>query len=189
MTNTSILFWQPRKDYLNFLSRNKLGKAIIVTLNYLIWIFFFYISYLLIRTDIRILWQLFFATLFSEIIERYLKKKNFWCRPMFNSHDSTPVGLVDSWYKTGSFPSGHSIKSAFFFLFILQYQVFSPLLFVIITGLLLLFRVLMGFHYLIDIFGGFVIGIILWVIVHSWQVNTSINSTLQNLFNFVFRVN
>lgn len=189
MTNTSILFWQPKKDYLRLLSSKKIGKIFIVIFNYLIWVFFFYLSYLLIKIDIKILWQLLFATIFSEIIERYLKNKKFWCRPMYNHHDSTPSGLVDSWYKTGSFPSGHSIKSAFFFLFLLQYQIYSPLIFILVTGLLLSFRVLVGFHYLIDIFGGFIIGIIIWFVVHSWQIDIPLNYFIQNIFNFIFRIN
>jgi membrane-associated phospholipid phosphatase len=83
---------------------------------------------------------------------------------MFKKGLKTPPGLVKSWYNTGSFPSGHTIKSTFFFLFVLQYQVINPSFYLIIVLPLLLFRVLIGFHYPIDMFGGFVIGVILWLI-------------------------
>ena len=67
--------------------------------------------------------------------------------------NGTPVGLVDSWYRTGSFPSGHALKNRFFLFPCPTNRSFSPLLFLLITSSLLLFRILMGFHYFADIVG------------------------------------
>lgn len=189
MPQTSLLFWQPKQDYLRSWSHHPLGRILIVVLNYLIWFFFFYISYLLIRHDFYIFWQLLFATILGEVVERWLKKKILWRRPMFNRHDGTPIGLVDAWYRTGSFPSGHALKTAFFFLFILQYSVFPPFLFLIITLSLLLFRILMGFHYLADIIGGFILGLLIWLPIHWLHIKSPINPYLIQLFDFIFRVN
>ena len=187
--STSIFFWQPQHDYLRLCSRHRFGKILIIILNYIIWIFFFYLSYLLIRHDFHIFWQLLFATILGEIVERWLKKKILWRRPMFNRHDGTPVGLVDSWYRTGSFPSGHALKTAFFFFLVLQSGVFSPLLFLLITLSLLLFRILMGFHYFADIVGGFIIGFFIWLAVSRLHLRTPLDPFLINLFNVIFRLN
>jgi len=187
--STSIFFWQPQHDYLRLCSRHRFGKILIIILNYIIWIFFFYISYLLIRHDFCIFWQLLLATILGEIVERWLKKKILWRRPMFNRHDGTPLGLVDSWYRTGSFPSGHALKTAFFFFLVLQTGVFSPLLFLLITSSLLLFRILMGFHYFADIVGGFIMGFFIWLAVSRLHPYTPLDPFLIKLFNFIFRLN
>ena len=71
----SILFWQPRIDYLPWFESNSFRKKILVVLNYIIWLFFFYISFILIKSDINIFGQILMATIIAEIIERYLKVK------------------------------------------------------------------------------------------------------------------
>jgi len=76
-----------------------------------------------------------------------------------------PAGLVESWYETGSFPSGHTIKATYFFLFTLQYAVISPTIFLAVVIPLLTFRILVGFHYPVDMFGGAFIGFLLWFLV------------------------
>lgn len=186
MNKKSILFWQPQKDYLRLLSSSSLGRPVLVFLNYAIWLFFFYISYLLVRVNFSIFWQLFFATLFAEIIERMIKKKIFWRRPMFLRHDATPPGLVDKWYRSGAFPSGHTIKAAIFLLFLIQYPVFSMPLFLIICFSLLFFRVLVGFHYPIDILGGLFIGYIIWLPSHLLNLLTPFDNFLQIIFKTLF---
>ena len=189
MTKKSVLFWQSRTDYLRLLSNAKFGRPILIFLNYAIWFFFFYLSYLLIKTDFVIFWRLFFATLLAEIIERLIKKKIFWRRPMFLHHDQTPSGLVDKWYRSGAFPSGHTIKAAFFFFFLIQYPVFSLPLFLVISISLLFFRVLVGFHYPIDLLGGFIIGFIIWLPCHLINLNTFIDPFLKFIFNTIFLIN
>jgi membrane-associated phospholipid phosphatase len=186
MNQKNLLFWQPKTDYLRWFQKNILGKKILIILNYIIWVFFFYLSYLLIRRNINIFWQILFATVIAEVIERFVKSKVYWRRPMFERKDKTPVGLVDSWYKTGSFPSGHMIKAVFFLLFILQYEVFSPLFFIIFIIPLLAFRIIIGFHYPIDMLGGIIIGFLVWL-SSSWIVlPETINHLVQTVFNFIF---
>lgn len=189
MKNNSPLFWQPSTDYLRLLSSSKFGRLVLIFLNYAIWLFFLYLSYLLIKSIFYLFWQLFFATIFAEILERIIKKKNLWSRPMFLRHDQTPLGLVDKWYRSGAFPSGHTIKAAFFLLFIIQYPVFSIPLFLIICLSLLFFRVLVGFHYPIDILGGALMGIIIWFFCHLINLNIFLNPYLQNIFNTIFLIN
>ncbi len=188
MHTKNILFWQPRTDFLKKIVAFPFGRILLIILNYLIWVFFIYISYLLIKFDFKIFWQLLFATLLAEIVERIIKKKVFWRRPMFIRHDETPSGLVDKWYQSGAFPSGHTIKTLFFLLFLIQYPVFSLPLFLGIVVPLLSFRVLVGFHYPIDILGGALIGIIIWYFCHSIYLNTFLNPYLQQLFNTVFLI-
>lgn len=136
-----------------------------IFLNYFIWIFFVFISFLLVFHDFNIFWQLLFCTFFGEFIEKYGKSHALWKRPFFARHSHVPTGLVESWYETGSFPSGHTLKATYFFLFVLQYGVFSPYVFLAIVIPLLTFRVLVGFHYPIDMLGGAFVGFLLWFIV------------------------
>ena len=189
MNQKSIIFWQPKSDFLTILQASLSGRRLLVILNYIIWIFFFYISFLLVRHNSNIFFQLFLATLVSEIIERLLKNKVYWRRPMFTRHQSTPSGLVDSWYKTGSFPSGHTIKSTFFFLFLLQYPVFDPFVFLILVLPLLAFRILVGFHYPVDMLGGLVIGSLVWFFARLVVFPLFMVNTIRDIFNFIFLIN
>lgn len=186
MDKNSPFFWQPKTDYLRLLSSTLFGRYLLILLNYSIWIFFFYLSYLLIKNNFLTFWQLLFATLLAETIERTIKKKKYWQRPMFLRHDQTPIGLVDKWYHSGAFPSGHTIKATFFFLFIIQTPVFSLPLFLLICLSLLIFRIMVGFHYPIDILGGAIIGIIIWLPVHLINFSPSFNLYLQTIFNTIF---
>jgi len=185
----SFLFWQPKHDYLPWFESNSLRKKILIILNYVIWLFFFYVSFLLIKSDANIFGQILVATIVAEIIERYLKRKINWCRPLFKRKNQTPFGLVDCWYKTGSFPSGHTIKAVYFLLFILQYQVFSPAIFLSVVIPLLIFRVVIGFHYPVDILGGIVVGVFIWFLTQGIVFPTSFNQFIQSVFNFVFFIN
>ena len=183
-----VLFWQPKVDILKLIVSSKFGKYSLAILNYLIWIFLFFISYLLIKKNINLFGQLFFATVASEIIERVLKNKVYWCRPLYLRHDETPPGLVSRWYKTGSFPSGHIIKTVFFLLFLLQYPVFSPFIFLAITIPLLAFRIIIGLHYPIDMIGGALIGIIIWLGTKGITLPNTFNNFIQIIFNLIFSI-
>jgi len=183
-----LLFWQPSKDYLKIFDHSIFGEIILIILNYSIWVFFFFISYLLIRHDINFFGRLFFATILAELIERYLKKKKIWIRPMFNRRSTAPIGLVNAWYYSGSFPSGHTMKMIYFLLFVITTQVFSVPLFLVITIPLLTFRVIAGFHYPIDMIGGVVFGIILWFLSQGIIFPDFLNNFIQPIFNFVFRI-
>lgn len=182
----NFLFWQPKTDYLRLLSSSKFGRQILVFLNYAIWLFFFYLSYLLIKSHFYLFWTLLLATLLAELIERLIKKKVFWRRPMFLRHDQTPSGLVDKWYRSGAFPSGHTIKATFFFLLLLSFPVFPLWIFFLIVIPLLFFRVLVGFHYPADILGGFIIGTLVWLLIFSLKIITPFDSLFSLIFNFVF---
>ena len=186
MSLKQILFWQPKNDYLRWFQKTYLRKKILIILNYIIWLFFFYISYLLIKSDTNIFWQILFATIIAEIVERFVKSKVYWCRPMFEHKDKTPIGLVDSWYKTGSFPSGHTIKAVYFFIFIIQYQIFSPYLFLIFVLPLLTFRVIVGFHYPVDMLGGIFLGVIIWLTSKGIILPEYLTNIVKQIFDFIF---
>ena len=186
MNLKDIMFWQPKKDYFKYLTSFFLGKKLIVFLNYIIWIFLFYISFLLVRYDYNNFWKLLIVTVLSEIIEKCLKKKNIWSRPVHKNKNEIPSGLMKTWYSNGSFPSGHTIKALFFFLFIIQYQVFSPILYWLVVFPLLSIRVLVGFHYPIDVLGGAVIGIFLWYISLPIRLPPIFNNIIGKIFNLVF---
>ena len=182
----SLLFWQPKKDWLLWFEQNLLRKKILIILNYVIWIFFFYVSYLLIRKNANIFWQILIATIIAEVFERFLKSKIYWRRPLFEKNDNLPPGLVKKWYKTGSFPSGHTIKSLYFLLFIIQYQIFSVPLFLSIVSPLLFFRIFIGFHYPIDMFGGIITGSLIWLLSKWIVLPVFLTEIFRTIFNFVF---
>jgi membrane-associated phospholipid phosphatase len=186
MTRSGILFWQPKFDFLNYLQSTSQGRLLIIILNYLIWIFMFITAFLLVNNDINSFWQILIATIFGETIEKIIKSKVYWNRPMFKRHHQVPSGLVKSWYSTGSFPSGHTLKTTFFFLFVLQYSVANPALFLIITMPLLIFRVLVGFHYPIDLIGGAAIGVFTWLITRFLVFPDSLNQIVSLIFNTIF---
>ena len=188
MTIKEFLFWQPKKDYFNQMCKNLIGKNILVSLNYIIWIFLFYISYLLVKNNINIFWQLLLATIISEIVEKYLKTKKIWYRPVHQKKNAIPNGLIKHWYKNGSFPSGHTIKAVFFFLFILRYPVFSPILYWTIVAPLLFSRIILGLHYPIDVYGGAIIGVGIYLLSLPVNMPSNINNLIQKIFNFIFYV-
>lgn len=181
-----LLFWQPKKDYLKLFDHSIFGEIALVICNYSIWVFFFLVSYLLIRYDFNFFGRLFVATLVAELIERYLKKQKIWIRPMFKRRSSAPTGLVNSWYFSGSFPSGHTMKMIYFLLFVIATHVISIPLFLIITIPLLTFRVLVGFHYPIDIIGGIFIGFIIWFFSKAIIFPDFLNNFIHPIFNFIF---
>lgn len=186
MTPKSILFWQPRHDYLKLILSHPSGQRLLVFLNYLIWPFLFYICYLLVRSSANFFWQILTATLIGEFIERYLKNKFFWKRPLYIRKDSTPPGLVKKWYETGSFPSGHTTKAIYFFLLISATRVFRPIIYLLFVLPLLFFRVFVGFHYPIDMFGGLFIGGVLWLSTQMLQFPAPMVDFIRLVFNFVF---
>lgn len=105
---------------------------------------------------------------------------------MFNRRKVAPKGLVNNWYKSGSFPSGHTMKATYFFLFILFATVIPIPVFLAITIPLLVFRVLVGFHYPIDMLGGVVFGIGLWLLTRSLFLPDFLTQIIKTIFNFVF---
>jgi undecaprenyl-diphosphatase len=185
-----FLFWQPKKDLFKKISQSKYGNQFLVIINYIIWVFFFFISYLLIKQDINIFWQLFFATIISEVVEKILKTKSFWKRPLHLNHNVLPNGLLKSWYKKGSFPSGHAIKAVFFLIFILHTSVLiSPILFLIIVTPLVLARIFLGLHYPIDVLGGIIIGSIIGYLIVQIQFPIFMTNFITPIFNFIFFIN
>lgn len=159
-----ILFWQPTNTILPFFLKNKINKFLLVFINYSIWVILAYFSFILIKSDNNIFLRLLFAISIGEIIERLFKVKIYRPRPIIKKKFKIPSGLIKNIYLTGSFPSGHTLKSTIFFFFILQYQVISPLVYLIIITPFLFFRIIVGLHYPFDIIGGILIGFILWLI-------------------------
>jgi len=182
----NFLFWQPKTDFLAFFEDGFLKEIILIFLNYFIWIFFFFLSFKLICFDINFFGRLFIATVIAELVERFLKKKRIWIRPMFNKHKVAPKGLVNNWYYSGSFPSGHTMKATYFLIFIISTGVLSLPVFLAIVIPLLTFRVLVGFHYPIDIIGGIIFGIILWFLTKDLIFPATFNNLINTIFNFVF---
>lgn len=181
-----VLFWQPKRDFLVIFDHSFWGEISLIVLNYSIWLFFFFVSFKLINFDINFFGRLFIATLMAEVIERFLKKKRIWIRPMFHQRQVAPKGLVNNWYYSGSFPSGHTMKTTFFLLFVISTGVMSLPLFLLVVVPLLTFRVLVGFHYPIDILGGIIFGVILWFLTSKLFFPTDLNNFINIIFNFVF---
>jgi undecaprenyl-diphosphatase len=182
----NLLFWQPSKDFLKIFEHSVFGKICLIVLNYSIWIFFFIVSYFLIRHDINFFGRLFVITIIAEIIEKYFKKQKIWLRPMFKRRSTTPFGLVNKWYYSGSFPSGHTMKMVYFLLFVVSTQVFPVSLFLVFTLPLLTFRVIAGFHYPIDMVGGMFFGTILWFFSKGMIFPDYFNNFIQPIFNLIF---
>lgn len=184
-----ILFWQSTIDFFYHLSRTKYGPAAIVVSNYLIWVFLFFISYLLIRSDINIFWQLLIATIAGEIIEKKLKVQKWWLRPLVKRQHQIPAGLLTKWYQIGSFPSGHAIKATFFLLFLIQYApVFSIPIYLLIVSILVLIRIPLGFHYPADLLGGIIFGVLCWYLSHGIVFPLILNQFIEPIFNLFFFV-
>lgn len=185
-----FLFWQPKTDLYKKISQTKYGDKFLVILNYIIWVFLFYISFILIKQDKNIFWQLFLATIISEIIEKFLKSKLFWPRPLHQNNNNLPKGIMKSWYQKGSFPSGHAIKAVFFLIFILNTSILiSPILFLIIITPLILARIILGLHYPIDVLGGIAIGLIIAYLVMQIHFPAFMINFITPIFNFIFFIN
>lgn len=162
----NILFWQPKKDLLKVLLSQKNGQKHLLFFNYIIWLFFAYLSIKILFAGLDTFLQLFLATIIAELVERIVKKRVTWSRPLLKRNHKIPSGFIRSWYEAGSFPSGHTIKAFYFFLIILNFHLFNPFLFILIVLPLLTFRVIMGFHYPIDMIGGGIIGVIIWLVTN-----------------------
>jgi len=185
-----IFFWQPKIDFYKKISQTKYGNQFLIIINYIIWVFLFFVSYFLIKQDKNIFWQLLFATVASEIIEKILKTKSFWQRPLHINHNVLPNGLLKSWYKKGSFPSGHAIKAVFFLVLVLHTSILiSPVLFLIIIIPLVLARIFLGLHYPIDVLGGIIIGLVIGYLVMQIQFPIFMINFITPIFNFIFFIN
>lgn len=176
-----FFFWQPRVY-------PSLPPQVLVISNYLIWLFLFYISFILIKANTNIFWQILVATILSEFIEKLLKIKNLWQRPIVNKKGNIPNGLIKNWYTNGSFPSGHAMKAVFFLLFIIQYGGFSTGNYLLIVVPLVVFRVFIGFHYPLDVIGGIFFGFFCWLISHVIIAPSFLNNFIRVIFNYVFRL-
>jgi len=184
-----FLFWQPKTDWFKKISKHEFGNYFLVFINYIIWVFLFFVSYFLIKQETNIFWQLFTATLISEIIEKILKTQLFWKRPLHLGNNTLPNGLLKSWYKKGSFPSGHAMKATFFLFFVLQYSgIINPFIFIIVVVPLVLIRIFLGLHYPIDVLGGIILGLLIWLPVHYLVFPDFLINLISVVFNFVFLI-
>jgi membrane-associated phospholipid phosphatase len=187
MSLKNFLFWQPKQSLLKLACRSKTGEFLLVFLNYLIWFFLVFLSFKLVKKDANIFWQLFLSTFIAETVERFSKSFLFWSRPICKYKYLLPKGLVKNWYNTGSFPSGHTSKAVFFLLYSIQYAVFPQNLYLLITVPLLVFRVLVGFHYPIDILGGIFIGFVSWQISHNIVFPQAMVDLVESIFSIFFK--
>ena len=185
--DNKFLFWQPTVDWFKAISQKKYGNFFLVFFNYFLWFFLFCVSYRLIKLNTNLFWQLFLATILSEIIEKILKRQVLWRRPLHLRHNCIPGGMIKSCYRHGSFPSGHSIKIAFFFVFLLQNPgSFSLLPYSVITLFLAFSRVALGLHYPVDLLGGFIIGGILGMSIGQINFPLFLIEFIRPIFNFIF---
>lgn len=68
----------------------------------------------------------------------------------------------------GSFPSLHSIRSVLLLVFLSQFfqNILLTLIFILLFVLVIITRILLKKHYFIDIFGGTLIGILVWYLTN-----------------------
>lgn len=184
----SFFFWQPKKDYLRWLLSFPSGHNLILFLNYSLWPFLFFICWIHIYNNANIFWQILTSIIITEVIERVAKHSFFWKRPLYVRRDQLPSGLVKKWYVGGAFPSGHMVRASYFFFLVLQYGIFSPILFLIYILPLMVFRILVGFHYPIDMLGGLFIGFLAWFFTSNIFFPTFFNFLIRSIFDIVFFV-
>lgn len=184
----SFFFWQPKKDYLRILLARPTGHRLILFLNYALWPFLFIICWIHIYHQANIFWQILTSIVITEFIERIAKHRFFWKRPLYERRDQLPSGLVKRWYTSGSFPSGHMVRAAYFFFLVLQYSFFSPQIFLAYTIPLMIFRVFVGFHYPVDMLGGVLIGFLAWFSTHTLFFPAQLNFLIRSIFDIVFFV-
>jgi len=98
------------------------------------------------------------------------------------------AGSQDRWYKTGSFPSGHTIKVIFFLLFLIQHPVFPVTSYLLLVIPLIFLRVLIGFHYPLDVLGGAIFGVIIWLLTKNIVFPEYLTNVIHAIFNFVFMI-
>lgn len=158
----NFLFWQPT-DLTKFpFSSYLFAPPSIYFFNYLIWVAIISFGFFLFRKNPRKALLFFLLLLFGEILESILKKFSPWPRPL-PPNFSLPSLIIKANYQGGSFPSGHALKSGLLLSFLYQESVSKPIFLTLAFFLLfsLFFRVIIGFHYPIDIFGGFIFGLFL----------------------------
>ncbi len=186
-----LFFWQPPFDMLSVLLASPGGRFLYLLLDYFIWPFLAYISFLLVTFDPGTFWLILLAMALSVSIEYVLKSILPWKRPISKTANILPFGLEQRWALRGSFPSGHTAKTFVSFLLIVQYGVFSPLVFLLINIPLIISRIFLGFHYPIDIIGGLASGWLTWLIVRQVtipeQIVAPIRDILNLILNYVFR--
>lgn len=187
-SHQDFFFWQPKKDYLRWLLSSSSGHRLILFFNYALWPFLFFICWIHIYHNANIFWQILTSIIITEVIERIAKHSFFWKRPLYVRCDQLPSGLVKKWYVGGSFPSGHMVRASYFFLLILQYGIFSPLAFIFYTVPLMFFRIIIGFHYPIDLIGGAIIGFLVWFFTHGLVFPPSLIFLIRSIFDIVFFV-
>lgn len=189
MSLISFLFWQPKGNFYERIDHIKYKRFLILFFNYFLWIFLFFVSYLMIKKDIQYFWKLLFASLVTELMEKFIKSKKMWLRPLF--YKKIPIGknLFQCNYNKGSFPSGHTAKVTYFFLMLWIVQVINPFLFIIICIPLLVFRIFFHFHFPIDLAGGLLVGVVGWIISKDVVIISPLTSLVRNIFNIVFFIN
>lgn len=180
------LFWQPPLDLLSILLTAKSGRFLFIILNYFIWPFLAYLSFILVTTNPNIFWQILSALVLSVLIEYSLKSFLPWKRPISQTKNVLPFKLEQRWALRGSFPSGHTAKTLIYFLFITQYHVFSPITFLLINIPLIASRIILGLHYPIDILGGLLTGWTVWLVIRYITFPPILTNLVRDILNLIF---
>jgi len=155
---SKFLFWQPSTNFFQIISRLRHGSFLLLFLNYSPWLIVLWATFSLTLIKGDLIFQIFLAMVLSEVIEKIIKLKNLWSRPMEKKGDKLPKGFIQSWYKTGSFPSGHAIKAVFFTLLLLFIKPPHYALIILLLNSAALVRVFLSLHYPIDFIGGSFLG-------------------------------
>jgi membrane-associated phospholipid phosphatase len=73
-------------------------------------------------------------------------------------------------------------KASYFFFIVLATHVISPSVFLLIALPLMIFRVIVGFHYPIDMLGGFLTGSLAWFVTKNLIFPDILVSLIKNIF-------
>ncbi len=154
----AILFWQPASSH--FI------PVLFFFSHWVLWILILALAtYFFLRRPKTFL-AFFGLLIISEVVEILGKHFSPWPRPFYRFHRLPPPWLGH--YSWGSFPSGHGLRSALVlgFAFLVRWWwllLLLPVIFLVNYG-----RVYFGLHYPVDIFGGLILGTILFLIYYFW---------------------
>jgi uncharacterized membrane protein/membrane-associated phospholipid phosphatase len=167
-----LLFWQPSTNYFQLLSGFPHGSSILLFLNYSPWLIVLWATLSLVSVRGDLIFQIILAMILSEVLEKIIKVKNLWSRPLDKKGNQLPKGFIQSWYKIGSFPSGHAIKAIFFTFLLLSIKpaLFLPIILILLS--LSLIRVLLSLHYPVDFLGGAIFGFLIYQATNLFSFST-----------------
>ena len=180
-----FLFWSIGKNKLNEIYSNLNLQFYLGLVNYGMWIYLGFVSYVLIYAKPSLFWNLLIAVILGEVLEKILKKLNWWKRPCYELTGKVPVGFLKAWYTNGSFPSGHTLKAVYYFIYLLAQPVFSLPVFLLMSICLIAIRIYVGLHYPIDVLGGVILGVFVWYISSRFVSPEIVTNLVSQLIHFL----